>query len=316
MVNLLAADLLAALTSQASWQAYREDPVGFFCDVLGLVPWARQREVLEAVLRHPRVAVRSGHKVGKSASAAGLALWWAATRPRSRVVLTSASYRQIRSILWRELKTLHAAARPPLGGELHAHPDAGLQFSDGREIVGFNTTEPERMSGISGANLLFILDEASGIPDQIFQAIEGNRAGGARLVLFSNPTRTSGTFFDAFGTKREFWHVIHISSEETRNAQEGRDVIPGLATREWIEEKRREWGETSPLYQVRVRGDFPSQAENAIIGLALVEDATVRWVETPAEGRLTLGVDVARFGDDETVIFPVRGHKALAVVPR
>ena len=194
------------------------------------------------------------------------------------------------------------------------HPDAGLQFPDGREIVGFSTAEPERMSGISGANLLFIIDEASGVPEAIFEAIEGNRAGGARLMLFSNPTQTSGTFFDAFGTKREFWHPIHISSEETPNAHEGRVVIPGLATREWIDEKRREWGEASPLYQVRVRGDFPSQAENAIISLALVEDATARWADTPTEGTLTLGVDVARFGDDETVIFPVRGRRALPPV--
>lgn len=314
MGNPLAADLLAAINPQGSWGAYRDDPAGFFRDILGFVPWARQCHVLEAVLQHPRVAVRSGHKVGKSASAAGLALWWVATRPRSRVVLTSASSRQVRSILWRELRTLHAAATPPLGGDLHADPDSGLQFPDGREIVGFSTTEPERMSGISGANLLFILDEASGIPEDIFQAIEGNRAGGARLILFSNPTRTSGTFFDAFGTKREFWHPIHISSEETPNAVEGRIVIPGLATREWIDEKRREWGETSPFYQVRVRGDFPAQAENAIVSLALVEDATARWLETPAEGRLVLGVDVARFGDDETVIFPVRGHRALAPI--
>ena len=314
ITNPLAADLLAALTPQASWEAYRDDPVGFFRDVLGLEPWTRQRDVLEAVLRYPRVVVRSGHKVGKSISAAGLALWWIATRPRSRVVLTSASYRQVRSILWRELRALYASASPPLGGELHAHPDAGLVFPDGREIVGFSTTEPERMSGISGANLLFILDEASGIPEEIFQAIEGNRAGGARLVLFSNPTRTSGTFFEAFGTKREFWHPIHISSEETPNAHEGRVVIPGLATCDWIDEKRREWGETSPLYQVRVRGDFPSQAENAIIPLALVEDATARWAETAEEGQLVLGVDVARFGDDETVIFPVRGRRALPPV--
>jgi len=68
------------------------------------------------------------------------------------------------------------------------------------------------------------------------------------------------------------------------------------------------------MYQVRVRGDFPSQAENAIIALSLVEEAPRRWEDMPGDGRLVLGVDVARFGDDETVIFPVRGKKALSPI--
>jgi phage terminase large subunit len=82
--------------------------------------------------------------------------------------MTSASYRQVKSILWRELRALYTNARIPAGGELHTDPDAGLQMADGREILGFSTDSPERMSGISGANLLFILDEASGIPEPIF----------------------------------------------------------------------------------------------------------------------------------------------------
>ncbi len=115
--------------------------------------------------------------------------------------------------------------------------DAGLQMADGREIVGFSTDSPERMSGISGANLLFILDEASGIPEPIFEAVEGNRAGGAKVIMFSNPTSTSGTFYEAFHRKRNFWHTIHISAEESPNVTGGQISIPGLATAEWVEEK-------------------------------------------------------------------------------
>ena len=265
--------------------------------------------MLRACSRESRVAVRSGHKVGKSTTAAALALWFWLMHPGARVVLTAPTFRQVKSILWREIRRLYGGARWPLGGVLHADPDAGLQCQDGREIVGFSTTEPERMAGISGANVLFIVDEASGVPEEIFEAIEGNRAGGARLVMFSNPTRTSGTFFDAFNAKREFWTTMHISSTETPNAQ-GVGNIPGLATKAWIDEKIREWGESSPLYAVRIQGDFPSQSENAIIGLAVVQSALDRWEDAPAVGELVLGVDVARFGDDESVIQPVRGHKA------
>jgi hypothetical protein len=225
------------------------------------------------------------------------------------VICTAPTHRQIRSILWREIRALYHGAKIPLGGELHELPEIGLQYEDGREIVGFYTTEPEKMAGISGPNVLFIVDEASGIPVEIYEAIEGNRAGGAGLVLFSNPTQTSGEFFDAFHTKRSYWTCIHVSSVEA--AETG---IPGLATKAFIDEKRREWGEASPLYQVRIEGNFPSQAENSVIPLVDVEAALARHDSTHDEATLTLGVDVARFGDDASIIFPVRGKKAFAPI--
>jgi phage terminase large subunit len=81
--------------------------------------------------------------------------------------------------------------------------------------------------------------------------VEGNRAGGAKVIMFSNPTNTSGTFYEAFHGQRNFWHPIHISAEESPNVIGGQILIPGLATAEWVEEKRLDWGEGSPLYQVR-----------------------------------------------------------------
>ena len=279
--------------------------------MLGIEPWDRQVEILDAVARHPRVAVRSGHKIGKSTSAAIIALWWWSTRPRAWVVMTSATARQVRDILWKELSRLHRGARVAVGGRVPLDPGTGIKLPDGRGIVGFSTDKPENMAGISGATLLFILDEASGIEEQIFEAVEGNRAGGAHLVMFSNPTKTSGTFFDAFNTKREFWHTIHVSSVESPNAKAGKVVIPGLATAEWIAEKRREWGPESPLFQVRVEGNFPAQSSDAVVPLSLVEAGVARWAEIPEEGELHFGVDVARFGDDESIICPRRGLKAF-----
>lgn len=291
--------------------AWRADPVAFFVGPLKTQPWRRQAEILRSVARHPRVAVRSGHKIGKSTSAAGLALWWISTRPRARAILTSSSDRQVKSILWPELRRLHALSGGIIGGSVALDPGTGLRLPNGNDIIGFSTDKPENMGGFSGKNLLFIPDEASGIPEPIFEAIEGNRAGGAHIVMFGNPTQTSGTFFDAFNSKRDFWHAIHVSSEETPNVVEGREVVPGLATREWVEEKRREWGEDSLLYAVRVAGNFPGQASDVLIALTFVDAATERWNETSADGRLELGVDVAEFGDDDSVIQPRRGLKAL-----
>ena len=179
-------------------------------------------------------------------------------------------------------------------------------------MIGFST-KAERMAGFSGPHMLFLVDEASGVPDSIFEAIEGNRAGGARVVIISNPTQTSGVFYDAFTSERSDWHSIHISSEECAElapVEVGDET--GLATREWVEEKRHEWGEDDPRFQVRVRGNFPTQADNAMIAVALVEAATHRWKATPADGPLRVGLDVARFGTDVSACVWSRGAWASA----
>jgi phage terminase large subunit len=228
--------------------------------------------------------------------------------------MTSSTDRQVRLILWKELRRVYKAARFPIGGKLAIDPATGLQFEDGREIVGFSTKDPEKMAGISSPNLLYIVDEASGVGEPIFEAIEGNRAGGAKLVAFSNPTQTSGTFFSAFHEKRALWHTIQISSAESPNVTKTEKAIPGLADPAWIAEKVEDWGIDSPIYAVRVLGNFPSTAEDAIVGLLLLDEATGRWEETAAEGPLEFGVDVARFGDDSTAIAPRRGQKIFPLV--
>lgn len=308
-------------TSVQTFEGYYNDPVGFCRDVLGLELWSRQAEMAQAVADHPAVAVRSGHKVGKSTGAGGVSLWWTATRPRGVVVLTSASFAQIEETLWPELCRLHKNALIPLGGDLHDTPRGGLRWADGRRIFGRSTNTAERMAGLSGAELLFVIDEASGIDESIFEAIEGNRAGGARELMLGNPTQTSGTFFDAFHSKREFYHTMHISSEESPNVVSGEMTVPGLAMRDWVEKNRRAWGKDSPKYQIRVLGDFSTQSSDSVIGLGLVEAAIARWRELEPimpdlerdvdRGRLEIGVDVARYGDDDSVITPRRGRVAF-----
>lgn len=318
---------------------YQEDPVAFFREILGVEPWEKQVEILEAVRDHPRVAVASGHKVSKSHSAAGLALWYYCSFPDARCVMSSTTSRQVDQILWRELRMMRARggrcldckAEDPEGrtiprpcphsslidavteGELAR---TGLKSKDFREIVGFTAREAEAVAGTSGRNLMYIIDEASGVGDDIFEAIEGNRAGGARIVLFSNPTRTSGEFFEAFHGKSQFYVTLCVSSEETPNVVQGKTVIPGLATREWIDEKKEEWGEDSPLYKVRVRGEFALNEDGKIFSIHLIEQAQQRWHETPESGRLFIGLDPAgpSGSGDETVYAVRRGLKLIELV--
>lgn len=320
LAGAFAASFLALSTAASghAWpsEKYRAEPVAFFREVLGVAPWSRQVEIIEAVRDCPRVTVRSGHKVAKSNSAAGIALWFYCSFPDARVVMSSVTSRQVDEILWRELTMRHARALVPIGGEIGKLARTGLKSNDFRQIVGFTAAEAEAVAGISGSNLLYILDEASGIPDIIYEAIEGNRAGGARVLMLGNPTRNEGVFYESHTSKRDFYRAIHISSEETPNVVEGRDVIPGLACRDWVEEKRAEWGEDSALYQVRVRGEFPREESRKVVQLHLVTEAEERWEDTSAAGRLNVGVDPAGLGDDDAGLVARRGAKVLEVTAR
>lgn len=314
-----AATRAAPSTEQRPSVEARRCPAVFAEEVFGLTLWRRQREFLEAVRDGDRVSTTSGHKTGKSTSFAILAWWFTAdpeARPAARVAMTSASARQVKKILWREIRALWRRAKArgyDLGPEPALDPETGIQWDDGREIFGFTARDPEKAAGTSGAWLLFLLDEASGIPEEIFEAIEGNRAGGAKVVLASNPTQQSGEFYESHHSKRRFYRTLEISSEEAAAVE---PPIPGLASRAWIEEKREEWGEESPLYAVRVRGRFAQQTSDAVIGLGLVLDALAREVEEASEhGRLVVGFDVARFGDDETMLAPRRGQRVFPLIP-
>lgn len=335
---------------------YWERPVEFAEEILGMRTWDAQKRILDAYVAHKRVSVRSGHKIGKSCTAAIIALHFYCSKPDARVVFTSTTARQVDAILWRELGKIRSKAgcclkcraacarerriepRPCphsslIGGQMNSLARSGFRAPDYREICGFTARDAEAVAGISGANLLYLPDEASGIDDAIFEAIEGNRAGGARMVMFSNPTRTEGEFFlshtekalkfekdgspvlDAKGKQIGFYYAIQVSSEETPNVRERREVFPGLATYEWVEEKRAEWGEDSPLYKVRVKGDFVLAEDGKILSVHAIGEAEDRWAETEAEGRLFVGLDPAGPGEggDESVFALRRGKKVLGL---
>jgi len=327
--------LLHASHTRFPSSEYAAQPVEFFREVLGVEPWSRQIDIINAVRDHPRVAVCSGHKVSKSHSAAGLALWYYCSFADARVVMTSTTSRQVDQILWRELRMMRARsgrcvacktddpeglriARPCqhsalIEGEQGELARTGLKAADFREVVGFTAREAEAVAGISGRNLLYIVDEASGVGDDIFEAIEGNRAGGARIVMFSNGTRNEGEFYEAFTSKAHYYFTMRVSSEETPNVISGDVLIPGLATREWIDEKKLEWGEESALYRIRVKGEHAIHEEGRIFSVHQIGEAEARWALTPDAGRLYVGLDPAGESGkgDESMFAPRRGMKLL-----
>jgi hypothetical protein len=335
---------------------YQRDPVGFFEDVLGVTPWEREADVLRALVEHDRVAVKSGRRVGKSHLDAGAALWFYCSFEDARVTMTSTTARQVEDILWRELCMMRmrggrcvrckleidamvasglsrvaAETRVPrpcphsavIAEEPGVKPSTGLRSPDFRMIKGATAREPEAFQGISGANQLFIADEASGIAQGIFDAISGNRAGGGKVLLTGNPTQNVGEFFDAFGRKSKAqigdvgYHTITISSEDSPNVRAGKVVIPGLATAEYIREREIEWGRESALFKIHVSGEFALAEEGRIFSAHAIQQAEERWHTTPESGRLYIGLDPAGASGtgDETMFAVRRGLKLLALLP-
>lgn len=303
--------------SRALAQRLHDSPVEFARVCLALECWSRQREFLQAVAENPRVAVRSGHKVSKSTSLVVLALWWAMTRERGIVVLSATAGHQLADILWPELVRVYNAAPVPLGGKLSEDYHRGLRFSGGRRIFGkkVEDTSPESFAGISSPNLLYLIDEASGFPDALYEAARGNLAGGGKLVATSNPTRIGGWYYDAFHGSAAGWKTLHIDSRESPTITGREPPVPGLATAQWEEDMARDFGRGSPAYSVRVAGDFPTAGDCTVNSLASVDAARARdraRVSSAAErdGELRLGVDVGRTGDDPSVTSVVRGQAA------
>jgi hypothetical protein len=183
-----------------------------------------------------------------------------------------------------------------------------LEIGDDWFAIGLSTNQPERFQGHHADHLLLVVDEASGVDESIFEAAEGFlTAEGAKVLLIGNPTRIGGQFHRAFTSERARWNQIHISVLDSPNytdEQVPAHVARSLPRASWAEEARAAWGEDSPMYQVRVLGNFPSHAENAVIPLHAVEQAQQR--DLPAdpnvETDIVIGCDVARYGSDETVI--------------
>ena len=300
----------------ATIEHWLTDPTAFIEDVLGVQLWSRQQDIAQAVATHDRVACKSGHKIGKSNVSVCLAIWWVFTHLRGRVVLLSPSHDLIKNSLWAELQRIYRGARFPLGAPPNVDPRTGWRLSGNRGVVAVVPSKPESLQGLAGPSQMIVVDEAAGIDESLFPAIFGALAGGGKLLLLGNPTRTSGTFFEAFHSQRDRWATLTVSSLETPNFHGGN--VPGLATPSWAEERLLEYGSTdNPEYQARVLGEFPSQQSNALISVAAVQAAQSRAPalnsRSHVSGPLFVGVDVARFGDDSSTVCVRRANRVYRI---
>jgi len=303
-------------TAQTLLARGRADPVWWIREVLGDDLWGEQAQIVESVRDTPETAVRSCHGIGKSFIAARTALWFLYTHAPSIVITTAPTDRQVRGILWKEIRSGHRRARYPLGGEVLTQE---LKLAENWFAWGFTAPEydPDRFQGFHEVYVLVIVDEAAGVSQEIYEAIDSILTSEhARLLLIGNPTNPIGRFADDFKTAGVAKHAISCTSTPNFTAFgitrddlindtwetkiTGPLPAPYLITPYWAAKMIRRWGADSQFVQARVWGEFPAAGTDALIPLHWIDAAVERTLEPV--GPDELGVDVARFGTDETVL--------------
>ena len=301
---------------------WRNDPVLFMREVLSFEPDDWQIDVAHDLRDYARVSVKSGQGVGKTGVEATLLLWFLVCFPYSRIVATAPTKQQLHDVLWSEVdKWMNNSPLLPLMVKWTKTYVYLRGYEKRWFAVARTATKPENMQGFHEDNMLFIVDEASGVADPIMEAITGTLSGeNNKLLLMGNPTKTSGTFYDSHTADRALYRCHTVNSENSRRTN--KDNIAAM---------KRKYGENSNVVRVRVYGEFPEQEDDVFIPISFLEqsiktemsEATARAFGKYRDGagnlqpidvsgveRIEIGCDVARFGDDKTCI----GYRVNEVV--
>lgn len=297
------------------------DPVLWIKKTFGIELWSKQRDIIHALKDHKNVAVKSGHGVGKSYTAAVAAAWWVATHPSEDtvVVTTAPSAHQVSAILWEDIRKLHRKGN--LAGEVQRRD----RWLIGDTLVGFGRKpqdyDKHAFQGIHRKYVLVIIDEACGIDEWMWIAALAITTGvHCRVLAIGNPDDPS-SYFHKVCKPDSGWNVIKISVLDSPNftgepvSQHLKDQITDQT---YLDAMEKEVGRDSPLWTSKVLGEFPEIDEFSVIPLGWIYDAQRRWLEweaagRPLEGGKVVGADIARFGLDKTA-FAVRYNDVIVDV--
>lgn len=309
-------------------RAARIDPVYHVQTIVGDDPWSKQQEVLRALQTNRVVTVASCHGVGKTFLGGEAAHWFLNTFENSMVITTAPTWRQVEQMMWRQIRRIH---KKSLYGDTGRLLKTMLEYGDEWFAMGVSSDDTDKLQGFhpNSGHILVIADEAAGISEDTWLAIEAIMTSfGARLLMIGNPTTVSGTFHHSHHGDPTSYKV-RISCFDTPNFTNNgietiQDLIdmdekdveiiaPYLITPMWAKDKITRWGVASPMFQARVLGQFPAQESNSLISLLDIEAATtderLEYLRSKGDHhqQQSLGVDVARYGDDNTVITSRRG---------
>lgn len=308
----------------------QSDPLFFVKDVLGCSLYDKQIEALNSIFRNARTTIAGCNGPGKTYLVARAALAFLFAFTDSIVITTAPTWRQVENVIWREISTAVSKSKFPLGID---PLKTKISLDDKWYAIGVSSDNPDNVRGFHAENVLVIVDEAAGIIPQILDAIEGTLTSeNVRLVYVGNPTTNEGPFYDSF--KSPFFYKIRISAFDTPNfkangikniedlkklKQEDIERMtnpnPHLVTPYWAWTRLHSWGEDTALFQSLVCANFPKESKDSLISLLWLEQAIKReWTEEEKKEMpqiKSMGIDVARSGDDATVFTVMSGWEQV-----
>jgi hypothetical protein len=287
-------------------ERYYRAPNGFWREILGIEPDPWQAAANRALAHgHTRLSIRSGHGVGKSRWAAGSMCWFACTRVPMKIGVTAPSAPQLFDALWAEAKVVWNLL-PPAWRDLWDVQADRIELKAAREecFITARTAradKPEALQGLHAKHLMLLVDEASAVDEAVFESAGGSMStDGAITILTGNPTRSTGFFWRTHNLERERWHTMRVSCLDSPRVS--RDFIAEIGDR---------YGENSNAYRIRVLGEFPTAEDDVLIPADLVETAMKREIEPDPSQPEIWGLDVSRFGSDQSVLVKRRGNRVI-----
>ncbi len=288
-----------------SWIKSATSPLVFVTELLKAQPEPWQAEALSLVEKHDRVSIRAGHGVGKTTLEAWLALWFLLTRYPCKIPIVANSQDQLRDTIWPELRVWRSGLPEPLRERVVVDAERVTLRGAPDSFIAARTAgkdNPEALQGFHSPNLMFLIDEASGIFEKVFEVGQGALStANAKAVMVGNPTRSEGFFYDTHHKLRSRWKTMRVSSLDVPRATGHVDDIIA------------KYGIDSNAHRVRVLGEFPRSDDDGVIPLELCEEAVARQVE-PARVLPLWGIDVAMFGDDASTLCKRQGNVVLEPV--
>lgn len=281
-------------------------PADYVRCILKAEPDVWQEKALNSIVTDQRIAVASGHGVGKTALTSWLIHWYMATRPHPQVVVTANTKNQLDSKTWRELAKWNQRA---VNGHWFTHTATRFFLKEAPDTwfasaIPWTENNSEAFAGTHEDYVLNVFDEASAIPDVIWDVVEGSMTTThAKWAAFGNPTRNTGRFRECWGRFRHRWTTQQVDSRTAKQASPEQ-------IRAWIED----YGIESDFVKIRVLGEFPSQSDNQFIAGGDVDACMAYEADGYGSMPKILAADIARFGDDQSVICKRQGRKVLPLV--
>jgi phage terminase large subunit len=286
-------------------EKYGNDPVSFVKEVLGIEPDPWQEQVLRWVGDgERRISVRSGHGVGKSSCASWVMVWHLLTRFPQKAVVTAPTINQLQDALAAECKRWVNALPVALSSQIEVlNEQIRMKGAPSESFISFRVSRaetPEALAGVHSEHVLLIADEASGVPEGVFEAASGSMSGeSACTLLFGNPVRSTAFFYNTHTKLSPYWKTLKVSCVDS----------PRVAD-DYVADMKLRYGDGSNAYRVRVLGEFPIADDDTIIPRGIVESAIGRDVKNTG-GAVVMGVDVARKGLDKSSICIRQGNHIL-----